>query len=509
MLGHRRLSAAEYLGIWRRRGKWAPVCCLAGAAAGYGLARGLPARYTSTATVDAALGAASAVISAPDLPAMQERVLTRERLQGLVEQFALYSYESSMENRVTEMRRNVVLAPAGQSRASFTISFTAGKAEAAQQICGEVVSLFRSDAAEPAQKAAGVRAGSMAGPASAAMDSLAKQAEEARRSRDDADARLAAFRRRHAADLPDAGATESRLATLKAQLASTNAELKRVLPERATLTESLLAQRPATAPERKVDSARVQALEQQLATEQAQLVTLQARYTSDYPDVVKLKSDIEQLQEKIEQARQAEAQGGTTNSEGSMASEPPQAAALRARIHELDLIVQEKTREQGRLQEEIQAAQIRLDNAAVLQHEYEELKRESERAKSGYDQALARQNDARKTAETEARQMPQAAFQVTLPPSLPTRPSFPNPMVFTLGGAGSGLALGLLVMLVGEMRDKTLRTEGDIEHFLALPTLAVIPADAAYGGNQRNGSSGIRSGSGASGEKEQGVLTDA
>ena len=40
-------------------------------------------------------------------------------------------------------------------------------------------------------------------------------------------------------------------------------------------------------------------LEQQLSALQTQLETLQARYTDDYPDVIKTKNDIAALQKKI------------------------------------------------------------------------------------------------------------------------------------------------------------------------------------------------------------------
>lgn len=43
-------------------------------------------------------------------------------------------------------------------------------------------------------------------------------------------------------------------------------------------------------------------------------------------------------------------------------------------------------------------------------------------------------------------------------------------------GFGAGLALGVALILIMEMRDKSLRTEGDIEMFLKLPTLAMVPS---------------------------------
>ena len=45
---------------------------------------------------------------------------------------------------------------------------------------------------------------------------------------------------------------------------------------------------------------------------------------------------------------------------------------------------------------------------------------------------------------------------------------------------------GIGIALVLEMRDKTLRTEGDIKFFLGIPTLALIPLNSASpNGNKR------------------------
>jgi hypothetical protein len=37
------------------------------------------------------------------------------------------------------------------------------------------------------------------------------------------------------------------------------------------------------------------------------------------------------------------------------------------------------------------------------------------------------------------------------------------------------LALGIGITLLLELQDKSLRTEDDVEHFLRLPTLAMVP----------------------------------
>jgi capsular polysaccharide biosynthesis protein len=65
-------------------------------------------------------------------------------------------------------------------------------------------------------------------------------------------------------------------------------------------------------------------------------------------------------------------------------------------------------------------------------------------------------------------------FKVMDEPNLPEAPTFPNRLVFAMGGFAAGVALGLLVIAFLEYRDTAVRTERDIWAFTKLPTLAVI-----------------------------------
>jgi capsular polysaccharide biosynthesis protein len=77
--------------------------------------------------------------------------------------------------------------------------------------------------------------------------------------------------------------------------------------------------------------------------------------------------------------------------------------------------------------------------------------------------------------ELERRQQGEQ-FRVFDPPSLPERPTFPNRRLFGLGGLGAGLALGLGMVQLSELRDKSMRTKQDIEFYLGVPALALIPS---------------------------------
>jgi capsular polysaccharide biosynthesis protein len=70
------------------------------------------------------------------------------------------------------------------------------------------------------------------------------------------------------------------------------------------------------------------------------------------------------------------------------------------------------------------------------------------------------------------------------PASLPESPSFPNRLLFAGGGAGAGLAIGGVIALGLELKDKSIRTEQDVLAALELPVLVSLPW---VGGEVNNG----------------------
>jgi capsular polysaccharide biosynthesis protein len=65
-------------------------------------------------------------------------------------------------------------------------------------------------------------------------------------------------------------------------------------------------------------------------------------------------------------------------------------------------------------------------------------------------------------------------------------PTFPNRLLFTGGGLFGGIMIGFGIALMLEMRDKSIRTEADIDALLQLPTLALVPSVLETKSRSRN-----------------------
>jgi uncharacterized protein involved in exopolysaccharide biosynthesis len=110
-----------------------------------------------------------------------------------------------------------------------------------------------------------------------------------------------------------------------------------------------------------------------------------------------------------------------------------------------------------------------------VEEQYQQLTRDTQSAQEFYNTLLKERSESAMESDISDKKNTDE-FRVLDAANLPSSPSFPNRVYFALGGLGVGVFLGLGMMLLGEVRDKTLRTEQDVEFFLQVPTLVNIPS---------------------------------
>ena len=474
MLGHRQLNMEDYTAILRRR-KWAliiPAVLLPIIA--YALCFIVPSQYTSQTVVLVEQPAQDNLVDSvvPEdlnqrLAAMQEQILSRTRLEALINRYGLYPKQRgkvSTDALVDRLQKNIVVSPVkpmaetnSKRLPGFTVKVTADTPQLAQSICNEVTSMFMEENLSlREQRAAGTTA------------FLSTQLADAKVKLDDQDAKLAAFKSKNMGTLPDdQQANLSVLTGLNTQLDSTTQALTRAEQDKA-FADSMLSQNLAAA-----DSGQnPESQEKQLSDLQTQLADLRSKYTEDYPDVIKVKGSIAELQRKI-----ASGEGQTDSSAKKSPHaviDTPQIAELRSQVHQYDAVIQERTAQQRDLRRQIAQYQSRVQLSPTVEEQYKQLTRDYQTALDFYNDLLKKRSESAMATDMQGRKE-NAQFRVLDPPNLPGSPSFPDPLKFTLGGIAAGLFFGVATALLIEARDKTLRTEKDVEFFLQLPTLALIP----------------------------------
>lgn len=484
MLGHRQLSSDDYLDILRRRWWMLLIPTLVGCGGTYLVSLALANQYTSRTLVlvqqqkvpDNYVKSVVTEDIGQRLGTMEEQILSRTRLEPLIDKFGLYKNgKDKKEDQVDRLRKSISVVPV-QSLVTtregelpgFSISFTADDPRLAQQVCGEILSMFTEENLRlREQRAEGT------------TDFLKGQLDQAKRSLDEQDSKLAEFQRKYIGSVPGNEQTDISLVTsFTNQLDAVNGQLSRAQQD-LTYQESMLAQQLGAwqAPQSTGGVAggpRQDPLEQQLSAAQTQLALLQATYTPDYPDVAKMKASIEELKKKIdENAKQAKDKPAPTTGSAER-KEPPEIQQTRLQIHQTKTLIQEATREQTRLKQQLATYQSRVSMSPAVNQQYKELTRGYQTALLFYNDLLAKKSQSEMATSLE-RQQQGEQFSIMDPPNLPEKPSFPNRPAFAGGGLGFGLALGVGIILLMELRDKSLRNENDIHHFLDLPTLARIP----------------------------------
>lgn len=510
MIENRELTVDDYLAILRRRMKVILIPALLAPIVGFLISYAFPSKYTATALVQVeeqqVPGDYVKPVVTEDLAqriaSLQQQVLSRNQLRPMIDRLGLAGKGKSVDDLIDQIPLAVSVQlvqtgtpgkpkkPGDTSQApGFNVNFTWDNPKTAQQVCNEITSMMTLENLR-----------SRGDVARSTTDFLSRQLDSAKRDLNDQDSRLADFKRLHMGQLPgDEENNMKLLQGLNSQLDANTQTLNRAQQDKS-YTESMLAQQLA-AWRSTQNSTNPQTLQQQLAALQAQLLALQARYTDDYPDVIKTKSDIVQTQRRLNEMDKAAA-GSTDTSEKSGVAEPAEIQQLRVQVHQYGDAITQATRDQKRLQESIQTYQSRVNLSPAVEEQYKQLTRDYDTAQKFYDDLLAKKSQSEMQTDMERRQQGEQ-MNVLNAASLPDSPSFPVRWMFALGGLGGGLALGLVVVLWLELRDKSIRSEQDVLAALELPTLVSVPWIGADAGDRvSDGRLHLRPRSGARANKE-------
>ena len=474
MLGHRDLIVQDYVGILKRRFLLLLASAIVFLGVGLGLTFIIPPQYISKTFV---------LIEQPKVPesyvtpvitedlgsrlaSMREQILSRSRIEPIIEKFNLYAgHDTTMDDRVemTQKAIGIEAIPSGPSShgmPGFYITFKAQDAHTAQQVCGEITSLFVSENLNAREQSA-----------EGTTDFLKQQLAEAKAKLDDQDAKLATFEQKYFGMLPEQEPNNlNTLQALSTQLDAVTQSLGRTQQD-VTFLQAMVTQQSHDFESTEQGTAGVSADERKAELKDLieQKQTLEALYTGDHPDVVAISRKIADLQTQIAHASSEPVPVATT----VRRPDPPQLQQLKAQLHAAQASMATTKQEQARIEQQVRTYESRLQSSPQVEAQYKELSRDHDTALEFYNSLLKKMNESSMATALEQRQQGEQ-FSVIDPPNLPDAPTFPNPVIFAGGGFAGGLFLGLLLVAMLEYRDTSLRNERDVWAFTKLPTLAVI-----------------------------------
>jgi polysaccharide chain length determinant protein (PEP-CTERM system associated) len=474
MVRNGEMSLADVKRVFRRYGWILPITTISLGAIAIAAAVVLPKKYTSQTMVLVEQPTVGADYVKPvitedlnhRLAAMQEQILSRTRLQPIIEKFGLYPKDRNrlhIDELVEKLRTTITIKPMeptpGTTRGQlpgFYVNVTFDNPQLAQQICTEITSMFLAQSAGDRKKQAKVT-----------TDFLSQQLEEAKQSLDEQDEKLAKFKKSNLGSLPEEEQTNLNILTgMNSQLEANTQALSRAQQDKA-FNESLLSAQEATWKASQTGQ-NPETTEQQLTALQDQLTNLESRYTPEHPDVIKLKSQIEQL--KKQQTAGRKSTGGNSQS----MAEPPQVQQLRAKLKQNEMSINDLSRRQTQIADSIRQLQGRVQASPMVEQQFKELMRNYQTAQDFYNDLLKKRQNAGVAGDLEGQEESER-FQVYDPPSLPDKPSFPKKTYFAGGGMSGGLVLGLGILYLLAASDKSLYNERDVEIALKLPVLTLVP----------------------------------
>lgn len=480
MVGDGEFEAEDVKRVLRRFWWILAITVISGGAIAAIAAKILPKKYTSQTLILVQQPSVPIDIVRPvvtedlnhRLASMQEQILSRTRLEPVIEKLGLFPElrgKLHTDDTVELLRSSIAITPLEsmpgtqhQDLPGFFVKVTFNEPRLAQRICIDITSMFMDQNARALEQQA-----------NRTTSFLQQQLDEAKAKLDEQDAKLAQFKRKNLGILPEEEqANLSLLMGMNSQLEANTQALNRAQQDKA-FNESLLNEQLATwEASQNAPGKNPETLEQQLGALQDQLAILQTRYTAEHPDVIKLKRSIEELKRRIDEAPKANLPGSTVAQ--TPRKEPQQVQQLRANLRQNILSIEELTKRQAQIQKQIGVLQARVEESPIVEQQLKELTRNHQSALDFYNELLKKLNNSAMASDLQQQQEGEQ-FRVLDPPSLPDKPSFPKKLNFLGGGLGAGFALGLGILALIVISDKSIYTERDVEHCLKLPVLGLIP----------------------------------
>ena len=519
----RTLDVEDYLAIARRNVSWLLGPTLAALTLAVVVAFFWPNTYISMASIRVVPPAVPeklvptnvSVQMAERVAAMQQTILSRNTLTNIIQTYDLYRRERSrlpMEDIIEKMQRNISVTGLTQlgstsntRAAAFRIGFAYENRYVAQKVTRDLMTRFIDE---------NIR--ERFSQSQQTTQFLRDQYDQKKLELDAIDQRLTTFRQANIGRLPDSmgsniqqiGVLESRVSTLNTNISRTRQEQMMLETELRATREKLNAVNrirdvvqlpgggvatssgPAGPSDAELELGRVERELQQL---ERGLERMLEQYKPTYPDVQRVQSRIANLKrerEDLVNRKLAIREPGSSSASAPVrtATAVPvnpvrarEVAEMESQITRLQGAIRAKEIESDRYAREIGDAerrskelQGRIEMGPVGATQLDQLMRDYEITKKGYDDLKTRLAQSQVASDLEERKQGETLEVLDLP-SLPEQPTAPNRPVIVIAGVVIGLLIGLAMVTMRELKDNSLKSLKDIRAYTQFNVLGSIP----------------------------------
>ena len=206
------------------------------------------------------------------------------------------------------------------------------------------------------------------------------------------------------------------------------------------------------------------------------LVGLQARYSEEYPDVVKARTEIANLEKKL----QAQATGPAVKEK----PDNPAYVALAAQLASAQSEIKSVKLQLEDLDQKRNDLRSRLEAYPKVEEGYKNLMVERNNTQTKYDDLMKKFMEAKVAHGLEKEQMGER-FTLIDPARLPEKPVRPNRPVILLLGLLLGICAGVGTASLQESMERSVRRPEDLTKAFPFPVLAEIPEVVTVEDEQR------------------------
>lgn len=299
-----------------------------------------------------------------------------------------------------------------------------------------------------------------------ALAFLDNQMDEYRRRLEEAEARVAEFRRRNSGVVGAEGGFFTRLEALQEQLRQVRTDLRIALERRTALAAQVAGSRGATGDSEGSAGGLVE-LENQVVAAERTLDELRLRYTDEHPSVITARETLAALEGRLERRR--EELGPLLSSGASGAA----VENVRIALTQAEIDVTELSGRQRDLEQRIAELQSRVEIAPQLEAELAGLNRDHTVLRNQYENLLQRRELLSFDIDRK-RQGRQLEFRIIEPPRALESPVKPHRFLLMLMVLGGSLGAGAVLAFILHKAKPTFVTGEMVYQQLGIPVLGAV-----------------------------------
>ncbi len=413
---------------------------------------------------------------------MSQTIMSRNVLASVITSNGLYKKDLAkepMEDVVEKMRRNVGIRmtegviTGNRMLPAMAVTFAHTDPRIAQRVCNDLVSRFMSTSSSNVMEGR-VEAHAF----------ISDEVAQAKKEMEAAEQRVAEFRAKNAGHLPEQmsmnmsqmQALEGRLGSLS-ELLNRNNEQKMILDSQMSLAKNRLS--AVKSPEIVAHNDKVADLNRQIERMELNIESMKGRYTDDYPDLISARDNLTFLKKQRDASMKekvvvADSKYDPTTATNERMAAEDQIAQITTQLKALTMEAAQYRRDMAGVTQAIKMYQSRLEVVPAGEKEYGDLVREADVARQRFLNLQGTQSASTLAMRSEDRKLGQN-LEVIDPASLPTAPVAPKRGSMLPVGLVSGLALGIVIVAIREVRDTSLKSLKDARLYTQLDILGSVP----------------------------------